>query len=541
MTHGQCLEGWNRRTFLKGMGLLGALTFSDLACLSQGAPAAAAATQPTRFVYAWTAFDLLDPHVKYDGNAYFFNLNMYDNLLRYQGNPPEIVPWLAERYDVTEGGRTWTFHLRRGVQFHDGNEVNAEAVRFSFERLLTLGKGPAGVFKRMGLTPERVQAIDTHTVQIQLAQPYGPFRAALPIVSIVNPAVIKAHAENGDWAEKRLVRNEAGSGAYALVKYDPATGFVMQRFPGYWRGWQAKYMDEVEIRLMRETSSRVLALMKGDIHTADTNFPPDQLEKLEKSPRLKVSAYNSMAPCYIKMHNLREPFTDIHVRKALSYAFNYESFIHDILKGRATRNPGPMPQSLWGYPRELEGYSYDLEKAKAHLAQAQVKITRPLEIHVQSEFEQTVQAALLLQSDLAKLGIELRVVKSLFPTIVASAKSPETSPDMWIHWVSTYYVDPENWLGDIYDSANWGTWKSSCFYKNSRVDELLQQARSHVEQEERAKFYEEACRLITEDAPDIWVYTRLEYPPLAKNVQGFAFCPVGTGRDFWPLYFDAQA
>jgi peptide/nickel transport system substrate-binding protein len=541
MTHGQCLEGWNRRTFLKGMGLLGALTFSDLACLSQGAPAAAAATQPTRFVYAWTAFDLLDPHVKYDGNAYFFNLNMYDNLLRYQGNPPEIVPWLAERYDVTEGGRTWTFHLRRGVQFHDGNEVNAEAVRFSFERLLTLGKGPAGVFKRMGLTPERVQAIDTHTVQIQLAQPYGPFRAALPIVSIVNPAVIKAHAENGDWAEKWLVRNEAGSGAYALVKYDPATGFVMQRFPGYWRGWQAKYMDEVEIRLMRETSSRVLALMKGDIHTADTNFPPDQLEKLEKSPRLKVSAYNSMAPCYIKMHNLREPFTDIHVRKALSYAFNYESFIHDILKGRATRNPGPMPQSLWGYPRELEGYSYDLEKAKAHLAQAQVKITRPLEIHVQSEFEQTVQAALLLQSDLAKLGIELRVVKSLFPTIVASAKSPETSPDMWIHWVSTYYVDPENWLGDIYDSANWGTWKSSCFYKNSRVDELLQQARSHVEQEERAKFYEEACRLITEDAPDIWVYTRLEYPPLAKNVQGFAFCPVGTGRDFWPLYFDAQA
>jgi peptide/nickel transport system substrate-binding protein len=248
-----------------------------------------------------------------------------------------------------------------------------------------------------------------------------------------------------------------------------------------------------------------------------------------------------MAPCYIKMHNLREPFTDIHVRKALSYAFNYESFIHDILKGRATRNPGPMPQSLWGYPRELEGYSYDLEKAKAHLAQAQVKITRPLEIHVQSEFEQTVQAALLLQSDLAKLGIELRVVKSLFPTIVASAKAPETSPDMWIHWVSTYYVDPENWLGDIYDSANWGTWKSSCFYKNSRVDELLQQARSHVEQEERAKFYEEACRLITEDAPDIWVYTRLEYPPLAKNVQGFAFCPVGTGRDFWPLYFDAQA
>jgi peptide/nickel transport system substrate-binding protein len=531
---------WTRRTFLQGVGL-GTLALAGLSPLTRGSPETWAAAPPGRFVYAWTAFDLLDPHVKYDGNAYFFNLNMYDNLLRYQGNPPEIVPWLAERYDVTEGGRTWTFHLRRGVQFHDGSEVDAEAVRFSFERLLALGKGPSGAFKRMGLTGDRVRAVDPHTVEIRLAQPYGPFRAAVPIVSVVNPAVIKAHEEGGDWAEKWLARNEAGSGAYSLVKYDPATGFIMKRFPAYWRGWQAKYMEEVEIRLIRETSSRILGLMRGDIHTADTNFPPDQLEKLEKNPRLKVTAHDSMAPCYIKMHNLREPFTDVNVRKAFSHAFNYDSFIHDILKGRATRNPGPMPRSLWGYPQDLTGYTYDLDKAKAHLAQARVKVNRPIEIHMQSEFEQTVQAALLLQSDLAKLGVELRVVKSLFPTIVASARTPETSPDMWIHWVSTYYVDPENWLGDIYDSANWGTWKSSCFYKNPRVDELLQQARSRVEQAERAKFYEKACRLITEDAPDIWVYTRVEYPPLAKHVQGFKFCPVGTGRDFWHLYFEAQA
>src|SRR5262245_14791089 len=91
MTHAPRLESWNRRTFLKGMGL-GFLTFDGLSCLTQGVPVGWAAAPPSRFVYAWTAFDLLDPHVKYDGNAYFFNLNMYDNLLRYQGNPPEIVP-----------------------------------------------------------------------------------------------------------------------------------------------------------------------------------------------------------------------------------------------------------------------------------------------------------------------------------------------------------------------------------------------------------------------------------------------------------------
>ena len=273
MTQTRHPAGLTRRTLLKGMGL-GTSTFAGLAHLVQEPAGVWAAAPPTRFVYAWTAFDLLDPHVKYDGNAYFFTLNMYDNLLRYRDNPPHIVPWLAERYEVAQDGRTWTFHLRRGVRFHDGNEVNAAAVRFSFERLLMLGKGPAGIFKRMGLTPEMIRAVDSHTVEIQLAQPYGPFEAAIPIVSMVNPAVIKAHETNGDWAEAWLARNEAGSGAYALVKYDPATGFIMQRFPDYWRGWQEKYMDEVEIRLMRETSSRVLALMKGDIHTADTNFPP---------------------------------------------------------------------------------------------------------------------------------------------------------------------------------------------------------------------------------------------------------------------------
>jgi peptide/nickel transport system substrate-binding protein len=529
---------WSRRSFLKRVGL-GALSLASLSPLALGSRRAWAAAQPKRFIYAWPAFDILDPHVKYDTNATFFTLNMYDSLLRYQKNPPEIVPWLAEQTDVADGGRIWTFRLRRGVQFHDGSEVDAEAVRFSFERLLAIGKGPAGVFKRMGLSGDSVRVVDSHTVEVTLDRPYGSFRSAIQTLCIVNPAVIKAHEKGGDWAEKWLARNEAGSGAFSLVKYDSATGFVMARFPGHWRGWREKYIDEAEIRLIRETSSRVLALMKGDIHTADTNLPPDQLEKLERNPRLKVTPHESMSPFYIRMHNQREPFTDVGVRKAFSYAFNYDSFIRDVLKGRAVRNPGPMPRSLWGYPKDLVGYTYDLDKAKTYLAKAQVQITRPIEIHIQSEFEQTLQAALLLQSDLAKLGIELRVVKALFPNLVASTRTPETTPDMWIHWIGGLYIDPENWLGDAYDSSNWGTWKASSWYKNPKVDELLSQGRGRVAQEERATFYEEACRLIVEDAPDIWGYGRVEYPPLAKQVQGFDFCPVGLGRDFWPLYFEA--
>ena len=242
-----------------------------------------------------------------------------------------------------------------------------------------------------------------------------------------------------------------------------------------------------------------------------------------------MTAHESMSLCYVHMHNQRAPFTDINVRKAFSHAFNYDSFINDVLKGRAVRNPGPMPRSMWGYPKDLLGYTYDLDKAKAYLAQAQVKIDRPIEIHIQSEFEQTTQAALLLQSDLAKLGIELRVIKSLFPNIVAATKTTETTPDMWIHWVGGLYVDPENWLGDATTRATGARGKPPPGTKTLKSTQLLPQARSPVEREGRAGVYEEVCRLVVDDAPDIWVYSRLEYPPLAKNVQGFEFCPVGAG------------
>ena len=167
---------WTRRMFLVGAGV-GTLAAAGLPSLQPGIPHARAAGERTKFVATWTTSDILDPHVKYDGSTTAFSLNLYDNLLRYQGNPPAIVPWLAETYASTDDGRTWVFHLRQGVTFHDGSELTAEAVRFSFARLLTLGKAPAGTFKRMGLTLEQIQVRDPYTVEFKLARSrLHPFR-----------------------------------------------------------------------------------------------------------------------------------------------------------------------------------------------------------------------------------------------------------------------------------------------------------------------------------------------------------------------------
>jgi peptide/nickel transport system substrate-binding protein len=372
----------DRRSFLKSLGA-GVLAVAGVTSPTPLLHDSGAAANTTKLVSTWNAFDILDPHVKYDVPAAAFNLNMYDNLLRYQGNPPEIVPWLAERDESADGGRRWTFYLRRGVKFHDGSELTAEAVRYSFERLLTLGKGPAAIFRRMGLTAEHIRVVDSYTVEFSLEQPFGPFRVAIPIVSIVNPVLVKANEQDGDWGEKWLARNDAGSGAFRLTKADPSRGLTMERFPEFWRGWQEKHLDEVEIRVIREQSSQLLALMKGDVHMTYGNLAADQLERLEKHPRITVTPQESMRTLLIRMHNQREPFTDLNVRKAFNHAFNYDSFIIDMLKGRVVRNPGPTTRPLWGYPEDVTGYGYDLDKAKAYLAKAQVKITRPLELHVQ--------------------------------------------------------------------------------------------------------------------------------------------------------------
>ena len=140
----------NRRSFLKGAGV-GALAVTGLASPMPVLRRAWGAERATRLVSTWNAFDVLDPHVKYGVSAAAFNLNMYDNLLRYQGNPPEIVPWLAERDEPADGGRRWTFYLRRGVKFHDGSELTAEAVALQLRTPARLGDGPSGHLQTHGI------------------------------------------------------------------------------------------------------------------------------------------------------------------------------------------------------------------------------------------------------------------------------------------------------------------------------------------------------------------------------------------------------
>ncbi len=487
----------------------------------------------------------LYPHALYDVPSSFIQLNVYDNLLRYEGNPPQLKPWLAESYTVSKDGRTWDFRLRKGALFHDGTEITAEDVVWSIKRILGMNKAPAGPFKAAKI--ESTTAVDRYTVRFVLEKPYAPFLSIIPVLTIVNRKQVEPHIKGDDWGFGWLASNSAGSGAYIVdpSNYIPVKQLDLKRHVKHFAGWShnPKPIDVVKAREVAETATRVNALIKGDVDIGDSYLPTDQVERLQKTKDVVVQRNESMRIFVIRMNNARPPFDNLNFRRCLSHAFNYEGFIGVILKNFAERNPAPIPKNLWGYPQDIKGYDFDLAKARAECDKARAAgapVDREIELRFQAQLDQTKQAAQLFQSDLTRLGLKVKLITDTWPNLTASTAKVETTPDMWIHWVSAYFIDPENWIGTMYDSQFHGTWKASSWYRDAKVDELLRAARAIPDQAQRAKLYAEAARQVVEDAADIWVYNTVELRGVRSRVKGFKFSPVGSGNELRWMHLEGN-
>jgi peptide/nickel transport system substrate-binding protein len=520
-----------RRTFLMGTG-------ATVTAALMGARVALAQHKPDELVWADDLPGSLDPHALSDVPMQGYMINVYDTLYVNKENPPKLVPWLATGHTVSDDGLTVTFKLKDGVKFHDGSPLTAEDVVWSFHRLLHVKKGPAAAFLSV-LDSNGITAPDPTTVVFKLKQPYAPFLAATPLVAILNRRAIEPNIKDNDWGQAWLASNSAGSGSYILdpSTYQPVQQIDLKRNPDHFMGWNQNKspIEIVRRRSILETTTRVNALIKGDVDCTDSYLPPDQVERVLASKTATVSKDETMRVMVLRMNNQKAPLDNLNFRLAMSHAFNYKGFIDGVLKGYAVRNAGPIPVNLWGSPKDLPPYDLNLDKAKEFLAKAKAEgapVDREIEIHIQQHLSQTTQAAQILQQGLRKIGVNLRIVPNLWPQIVSSTAKVETTPDMWAHWVSSYFIDPENWIGQMYDSQFHGTWKASCWYKNDKVDALLRDARCLNDQSKRQALYEEASRIVVSDAADIWIYNAIELRGLSSRLRGFQFTPIGSGVDF---------
>lgn len=470
-----------------------------------------------------------DPHVATGYAPQWLFRNTYDALVRVVGNPPQTAPGLAKSWTQSEDGMTYTFELDENARFHDGTPVTAKDVEYSFARLLRLKQGTAWMVSGI-LEADSVKATGEMTVTMSLKQPFAPLLSVLPWMFVVNSKVVEANLGSDD-GQSYLLANIAGSGAFTLGRARPGDLYELIRAENDWH--KGGNIEGAIWKIVREAATTRLMLQRGQAHFALDLFAED-MEAIKDMPRV----VRIMEPDYrsfsIKMNTAKGPLADKNLRKAVSYAYNYQAMLDAA--GPAELMTGPLPTGMFGHAPDLEVYRQDMDKAKEYLAKSEYKdggLTLSM-MHA-AGYENQRRWCLIMLESLKALNIALDIRPMVWPDIVAMAKSPDTMADFYSIFQSANYADPDNTAFAAYHSSRNGQWQNPV-YKNPEVDKLIEEARAEVDTAKRAELYRKFQEVVVEDAPDVFGVLELRKFAVLDNVQNYAFCPVAANTfEVWPL------
>jgi peptide/nickel transport system substrate-binding protein len=481
-----------------------------------------AADMDTLVVGVSSDIHTLDPAVSSDNYDWRQIYPSYDRLVKYKvvngEGSTEVEPMAAESWTVSPDGMVWTMKIRKGISFDDGTPLDAKAVKFSFERVLKIGKGPADNIGAI----QSVEVPDDYTAKITLKSAFGPFLQTLATdaASIVNPNIMK-HEKEGDLAQAWMAQNTDGSGPFKIVEWSRGERCVLEAKPGYW-GPKPK-LKRVIIRFMRESSDQRMALESGDIDIAETILI-DQIPALEKNPDIAVRRFPSQLVEYVYLNCQKPKLDNKLVRQALNYAVDYKSIIDYVLQGNGVQMRGPVPKGMWGHNPSVFQYKRDVEKAKALLKEAGYSKGLELTLIYSERRPSWEQIATILQSNFSDIGVNLKLELMANPTL--RDKIDRGDFELCLGAWSPDYADPSMFMNFWFDSKNWGLPGNRSFYKNEEVDSLIRKALAMSDQQERAGLYNKAQDIIMEDAPYIFLYQTQTIVPMRKWVKGYVFNPM---------------
>ncbi|HQF90563.1 MAG TPA: ABC transporter substrate-binding protein [Synergistaceae bacterium] len=496
----------------------------------------------------------LDPAKVTDNSSTRLALTIFETLVENDLEGKGVLPCLAERWEGSDGGKVWTFHLRPGVRFqaqaegqptaNGGREVRASDVKYSIERLI-LTDSPRAYFLDMvkgyqdfmsrdvtGVTEwAGVKVIDEKTVQFELDYPFAPFVAMLayPTFSVVPQ-------EDAEKWGKDFGFHPVGTGAFAFEKWEHDIRISLKKNPDYWRtdarGERLPYMDGVEFVVVPDDAVAYEELKKGNLDVF--SYVPDEIyqdarekfsDTLKESPALAVSYYG--------FNMAKEPFgSNKALRQAVNYAIDKNKLNELIYENRVVPAVGVLPPGMPGYDvTDMKGYPYDLDKARALMKEAGYE--KGLECTLQiNNVQRHQRIGEAVQAMLMEVGITMNIVTVDWGTHIDALDRGEV-PFFRYSWIADY-ADPDNFLYVLFHSANAGPKGNNCFYNNAEVDRMLDQARVEVDWNKRAALYHEAEKIIVDDAP--WVFffnpvNELLSVPRVKNIKLPTF-----GADWAPLY-----
>ena len=522
--------GLTRRGRLLALGAMALLAAS-----LGGAPVAA---QTPNVLKVATTADITtwDPVKSFSTEA-FYLANIYEPLLwvNAPGAAEQFTPALATSWDVSADGLTWTFHLRDGVTFHDGEPLTADAVVASIEA----AKDHAGA-SFIWLPLDTVSAVDPLTVEMKLtyAAPMDLVASSLYGAWIVSPKALAAVAADETYFESGV---DGGTGPYTIESYTPTAEVLLKAYPDYWGGWSdVKHYDKVLVSIMPEALTQQQALDGGDVDLA-FSVPLENIDSYRSNPDYTVLEEPSFFN-YVGLFNTQKaPLDDPKVRQALSYAIPYADIISVGAQGFGTQSHGPVPAGVFPYDASVPQYTTDIEKAKALLAEA----GHPgggfsMEITYAAENQNEARFAPLLADAFGQLGIDVTLTPMPFNQQWERAKGDAAGrQDMFLllYWPTYSDAGSDN-LWSLFHSSKDPFFNLS-YWADSKYDGLIDDAATKTATDRAAAQagYTEAQTYLVDQAPGAFLYDTMFVAPIPNKIAGYAYnLNYPFAQFFYPLH-----
>lgn len=478
----------------------------------------------------------LDPQLQNDSHSEQIVDMIYSKLFKFKAGGG-VENDLAESYEVSEDGLTWTFKLREGVKFHNGKELTAEDFKGSYDRFL--GDDPYAVrlsVKNRTKMFVSVDVVDKYTVSITTDEPYGPMLALLsmPHLAVMDPDIISEFSENTGAFPKSTI----GTGSYRVVSWQNGQELVLERFDDYF-GEKAK-IKTIKTRIIPEAASRVIALENGEVDLIK-KFPAGDMERLEANPNISISTELTVGSRMFEFGCDNPIISNTKVRQAISYAVDRDEIIEGLFPGLAYPSTAPVTPVVWGY-YDFGKIEQDQEKAKQLLAEAGYPDGFNTKIVTTPRYDKGVELAEVLAAQLSEVGINAEIEVLEWSVIVPmwSGLTPEEfDQPIFIMGAGTSMLDADGALRGLYTTTETGTNERSYgFYSNAEVDRLIEAGMKETDLEKRYELYKEAQEILYfEDPPGIWLFNYNTFAAGNSKLKGIQMNGVGI-MHYDKMYFE---
>ena len=476
----------------------------------------------------------LDPAVATDGESVMVTTNVFDTLVACKPGTIELVPGLSDTWTRSDDGLTWRFHLRE-AKFHDGSDVDADAVVFSFLRQKDKSHpahvGDFGTWEDLFASVKEVVAVDPRTVEIRLDRPFAPFLSTMALYAVGIESEKAWKSEGIDPAtgkyRYRFTEKPVGSGPFKFVRWNRKETIVLEAFDGYWGGPPG--CAKVIFKVVEQPDKRLLDVENGQ-SSIMTGLSPQHVERVRQNPKLVLESQPGINVGYLAMNCSKKPFDDVRVRQAIAFAISKEKIKKAAYDDLGDIAVTPCPKMLPGH-LEIEDRKQDVPRAKKLLAEAGLP----------DGFETTLwcgsisraympapsQVATQVQQDLERVGIKVTV--SVVPWTQYLKDTKEGKHEMCLLGWMCDYGDTDDYLQVLLDKDNArpGTASNVSFYTGEKYHEIVTKARYALDAKERIALYEEAQRIAFDEVPMIPLMSMPDMRVRSPKVQGYSIYPAG--------------